>query len=545
MRPGIQLLDCTLRDGGYVNDWKFGSSNLCGIFTRLADSGIDIVEIGFLDERRPFDSDRSIMPDTASVERLYGKARSAPPMTVGMIDYGTCGLDHLQPCQESMLDGIRVIFKKYRMHEAMEFCAQVKSLGYKVFSQLVSITSYSDSELLEIAGLANKVQPYALSIVDTYGLLNPEALRHIAAVLDGALSGGIVLGYHGHNNLQLAFANTMAFVEQVPPERDIVVDASLYGMGKGAGNLPIELIVPYLNGKYGKDYRIGPILESIDESVMDFYREAPWGYKMYFYLCANNGVHPDYVRQLRDSPDLSVSALNEVLGQIGPEDSRLLYDRAAGDRALERYMSEKYDDAANIKRLSARLAQDKAVLLLGPGPNIELQRDAVEGFIAARAPLVISVNYIPDGLPVDYAFVTKPSRYLKMEEGLLEKREHPIEVIATSNVVPRHHAFSFTFSRGPLLEEGQGIADNPMLMLLKLLKRCGIREAHLAGFDGYSDREENYVNPGMEYPFIRGHASQMNRHIRDVLENEYPDMELTFLTFSRYSLTQDIYSGAL
>lgn len=545
MAPEIQLLDCTLRDGGYVNDWKFGSNNLCSILSRLIDSKVDIVEIGFLDERRPFDADRSIMPDTSSVNKIYGKIKKRPPMMVGMIDYGTCGLPHIQPCSDSILDGIRVIFKKYRMHKAMEFCARVKELGYKVFSQLVSITSYTDSELMEVIGLANQVKPYALSIVDTYGLLNPEKLRHIATILDENLSKDIILGFHGHNNLQLAFANTMTFVDEVSPKRDIVVDASLYGMGKSAGNLPIELIVPYLNEKYGKNYSLGPILEAIDESVMDFYRETPWGYKMYFYLCAHNSVHPDYVKQLQAKPDLSVSALDEVLGRIGPEDNKLLYDKEAGEKAFEHYRAEKYDDAGNTEGLIEQLVQKQAILLIGPGPNIALQRDIVERFIKSRDPLIISVNYIPKDLSIDYVFVTKSSRYLEITEKLMAERERPIKIIATSNVESKHSNFLFRFSREPLLEKGQSIADNSMLMLLRLLRRCGVQKVYLAGFDGYSDREDNYFNPSMEYSFIRNKANQMNCHIREVLEKEYANMELNFLTFSRYTATQDKYSGTL
>lgn len=544
MTPRIQLLDCTLRDGGYVNDWKFGSDNLCSILSRLVDSKVDIVEIGFLDERRPFDANRSIMPDTLSVDKIYGKVNERPPMMVGMIDYGTCGLAHIQPCSESILDGIRVIFKKYRMHEAMEFCAQVKALGYKVFSQLVSITSYTDSELLEVVELANQVKPYALSMVDTYGLLSPDKLRHIASILDKNLSKEIIMGFHGHNNLQLAFANTMTFVDEISPKRDIVADASLYGMGKSAGNLPIELIVPYLNEKYGKNYSLGSILEAIDESVMDFYRETPWGYKMYFYLCAHNGVHPDYVKQFQAKPDLSVSALNEVLSRIDPVDNKLLYDKATGEKAFEQYRAEKYDDAGNIERLKEHLAQKQAILLIGPGPNIALQRDIVERFIEAGDPLMISVNYIPKNLSIDSVFVTKSSRYLEITEELMEERERLIKIIATSNVEPKRDRFSFTFSREPLLEKGQSIADNSMLMLLRLLRQCGVQKVYLAGFDGYSDREDNYFNPSMEYSFIRNQANQMNSHIREVLEKEYADMELNFLTFSRYTEMQDKYSGA-
>mgnify|MGYP003372614681 FL=1 len=161
---GIKLLDCTLRDGGYVNDWRFGYSNIVSIFERLVDSNVDIIEVGFLDERRPFDLDRTIFPDTASADKIYSSLDKKHVMVVGMIDYGTCAIENLAPCSESYLDGIRVIFKKGKMHPAMEFCRQVKTLGYKVFSQLVSVTSYTDDELLEVIKLVNDVKPYAISM---------------------------------------------------------------------------------------------------------------------------------------------------------------------------------------------------------------------------------------------------------------------------------------------------------------------------------------------------------------------------------------------
>ena len=104
----IKLLDCTLRDGGYVNDWNFGHNNLVSVFERMVDANIDIIEIGFLDDRRPFDINRSIMPDTDSVEKIYGGLDRKQAMVVGMIDYGTCKLENIKPCSESFLDGIRV-----------------------------------------------------------------------------------------------------------------------------------------------------------------------------------------------------------------------------------------------------------------------------------------------------------------------------------------------------------------------------------------------------------------------------------------------------
>ena len=208
------LLDCTLRDGGYVNDWEFGHNNLVSIFERLVEAGVDIIEVGFLDERRPFDINRSIMPNTESVQKIWGQISKKPKMIVGMIDFGTCSIRNIQPCSESFLDGIRVIFKKQKMYEAMSFCAELKKLGYKVFSQLVSITAYSDEELKELIKLVNGVEPYAVSMVDTYGLLNPVSLLHYYDILDAFVKPSISIGFHAHKNFQLGYSISFTFLSK-------------------------------------------------------------------------------------------------------------------------------------------------------------------------------------------------------------------------------------------------------------------------------------------------------------------------------------------
>ena len=168
------------------------------------------------------------MPDTRSVEKILGNVKERPSMVVGMIDYGTCSIEHIQPCKESYLDGIRVIFKKHIMREAMAFCAELKKMGYKVFSQLVSITSYSDSELMELVDLVNEVRPYAVSMVDTYGLLSPDILLYYFSLLDKNVLPEIMIGFHAHNNFELAYANGIAFLNY-KTERDVLIDGTLFG----------------------------------------------------------------------------------------------------------------------------------------------------------------------------------------------------------------------------------------------------------------------------------------------------------------------------
>lgn len=137
----VRLLDCTLRDGGFINDWKFGHDDIINIFERSVSAGTDIIEVGFLDERREFDKNRTIMPDTAAVNEIFDGADRGKSMIVGMIDYGTCGTDKVCEKPDSILDGIRVIFKKKNRFEALEYIRALKEKGYKMFVQPVSITS--------------------------------------------------------------------------------------------------------------------------------------------------------------------------------------------------------------------------------------------------------------------------------------------------------------------------------------------------------------------------------------------------------------------
>src|SRR5574344_81144 len=311
------LLDCTLRDGGYVNDWKFGHDNMVSIFERVVDAGTDFIEIGFLDERRPFDFDRSIMPDTDSVSKIFGDLDRKNTKVLGMIDYGTCSINHIRPKSESYLDGIRVIFKKHLREQALAYCAELKKMGYMVFAQLVSVTSYTDAEMMDLIRIANNVRPYAVSMVDTYGLMHQENLVHYYDLLNSNLDISVSIGYHGHNNFQMGYANCIAMMQkQNQTERQLLVDGSLYGMGKSAGNAPIELIAMHMNETFGKNLNISQYLEAIDANVMQFYTPATWGYNMFYYIAGLNNCHPSYVKDLMNKRSLSIKQINEVLTML-------------------------------------------------------------------------------------------------------------------------------------------------------------------------------------------------------------------------------------
>ena len=539
----IELLDCTLRDGGYVNDWRFGYTNIVSIFERLVDANVDIIEVGCLDDRRPFDNDRTIFPDTKSADKIYGSLDKKNAIIVGMIDYGTCAIENIAPCEESCLDGIRVIFKKGKMYPAMEFCRQVKALGYKVFSQLVSVTSYTDAELLELIHLVNDVKPYAVSMVDTYGLMDDEWLLHLYKILDDNVIEGIQIGFHAHNNFQLGYSNALAFLKY-DGRHDVVVDGTLFGMGKSAGNDPIELVAMTLNSRYGGNYNIDAMLESINESVMDFYKKTPWGYTLFFYLCAKNKCHPNYLTDYEKEENLSVSMIDTLLSTIEPEDKKLLYDKTIGKKFYEKFVGEHCDDGESINEFLDFVGNRK-ILLIGPGKNIGLQAAEVQKFVKDNTPVVISINYLPVEVTADCVFITNPKRYHDMTLSLKDERNRAVKKLATTNVTCRNGRFDYVINRSPLLEKDEKIIDNSFLMLIKFLNGIGIKEVWCAGFDGYSDREINYNKPEMEYDFVKREAISLNSHMKASIAEYRRSMNITFITYSAYDAEEDIHGAAI
>lgn len=543
----IQLLDCTLRDGGYINDWKFGHNNLLSIFERLVNSGVEIIEVGFLDDRRPFDFNRSIMPDTLSASKIWAGIKKRPPMVVGMIDYGTCSIDNIQPCCESFLDGIRVIFKKHLMKEAMEFCRELKAKGYIVFSQLVSITSYNDVELMELINIANDVKPYAVSIVDTYGLLRPDSLLYYYDMLDDNLEKHIQIGFHGHNNFQLAYANSLAFLGK-KTDRNIVIDGTLFGMGKSAGNAPIELLAMSLNDDYGKHYQINSMMEAIEESISKFHKEYVWGYQPFFFMCALNNCHPNYLTYLKEKNNLSITSINKILSKIEPEEKKLLYDKIVVEELYEKYKLNWGTDSEDRLRLGNELKM-RDILLVGPGKNSVLQVDCITSYIEKKKPYIISVNFIPDNLKVNCVFVTNPERYLQMESKLktLMDETNGVEypkLLALSTLECKAGDFDFVIDRAGLIEPSEIIIDNSFLMLIKLLENIGVDKVACAGFDGYSETEDNYLNPKMEYSFVKSKVAYFNSHMRNVIHEYRKNMDIQFITYSAYDKEDDITRAA-
>lgn len=530
----VLLLDCTLRDGGYVNNWKFGRSTAMSVAQRLAIAGVDIIELGFLDDRNEVVPGRTLVPNTQAMDALYEGLEPKGSMLVGMIDYGTCGIENIAPCSESILDGIRIIFKRKNLHKAVAFGKEIKAKGYKVFMQLVSITDYDDAGILEMTSVMKELMPFGISIVDTYGLMHKEEVMNYFFLMHRNLPREIIIGYHPHNNFQLAYSNAIELLKKtVGQGRTIVVDGTVYGMGKSAGNAPLELLAMYLNEHFDKQYNINQILEIIDGSIMPIYRKFYWGYSLNYYLSASNDCHPNYISYLLGKKTLSVKAINEIISRIN-SDKKLAYNKDHIEELYLQYLQMKASKVTAIEALADSL-KEREVLLIAPGPSIRDQMNEIQAYIQQNAPVVIAVNCIPKAFPLDYVFICNSKRY-DMLYTEFKQLDTKVQTIATSNVEEIDTEFDHVVDIGKYLNREDKVAgDNAFVIVLNLMQQLGVDTITLAGFDGFSALGVNYYDESADLSKTPEEMQQINQRLQGFVTSASKNLIIRFLTHSIYA----------
>lgn len=334
----IQLLDCTLRDGGYINDWNFGIEAIGKTIHNLEESNIDILEIGFLKDE-PYLRNRTVFNDMKQITNLISP-KKAGLLYAAMIEVvNPIPLENVAVCSDETVDIIRVIVWKRLLQEGFDYCKGIVEKGYKLCVQPARVDQYSYEEFENMVKQFSTLDPYAIYVVDSFGTQCIESLTPYFRIADELMPSHIHLGYHGHNNLMQAMEVAQAFV-MMDFQRDIIVDASIYGMGRGAGNLNSELIANYLNVKHGKSYQPDKMLEIYDKYLKPIYQWCPWGYSLPYYLTAIYGCNPNYASYYDWELKLPTDDIRGILEIISDED-KVIYTKQKANEYLAKYRKKK------------------------------------------------------------------------------------------------------------------------------------------------------------------------------------------------------------
>ena len=317
----IKVLDCTLRDGGYVNDWNFGIKKSKSIVHLLQKSNIDYIEIGFI-QKEPKLKERTIFNNFSDIKKILPLNADKNKLTA-MIAYGKFDIDLIPNVKKTSIKTLRVILKKNQIVPALEYCKKIKEKGYKLFINPTFVDQYSDNELIELINKVNEINPYAFGLIDSMGVLKEEDVLRFFNIIDKNLNENIALCFHSHNNLQLSFSNTKCIIKSCQ-KRELIIDSTVFGIGRGAGNLCSEFLLKYINDNLKGNYNIFPILKIIDKYINPIFLKNPWGYSYPYYLSAINRCHPNYVKYLIDKT-VNIENIDKLLKFI-PNDKKANYE---------------------------------------------------------------------------------------------------------------------------------------------------------------------------------------------------------------------------
>lgn len=519
----VRVLDCTLRDGGYCNQWEFGFENTKKIISGLVEAGIDIIECGFLANNVRYDRDITIYTNLEELAAVIPKERNGK-LFVCMMNYNEYRLEELPEFDGTSVDGIRVAFHKKDAVAALNFCKGVKEKGYKVFVQAMVSLNYSDEEFMELIRRSNEIEPYAFYIVDSFGVMKKKDLTRLFYMVEHNIKESIHIGYHSHNNMQLAYSNAQALVD-IQTKRSLILDSSIFGMGRGAGNLNTELFVEYMNDNIGTEYVLKPLLTIIDEVLNNYYQSNYWGYSLPNYLSAAHNCHPNYASYLDDKKTLTVENMDEIFSMMDVE-KRSGYDKNYIEELYLRYMANGKIYGERIFEIR-KILEGKRVLLIAPGKSIDDEKEKVAAFLATEDVVSISVNFDYHHFDTDFIFLSNLRRFRELST---DKRS---KMIVTSNIPADGVYLKVKYTE--LVNNIEAVKDNAGMMLVKYLMKMGVREILLAGFDGYSyDISQNYADQQVAMFTRRAILDAMNAGMSSILSEYAKHIKIGFLTEQKY-----------
>jgi 4-hydroxy 2-oxovalerate aldolase len=285
-RPEIKVIDCTVRDGGLMNKWQFSDEFVKRTYEAVSAAGIDYMEIGYLSSESAFSRDEMgpwrfcAEPD---IQRIIGKGEKKIKLSA-MADIGRIEHEDIPAKSESSLDLVRVACYVHQIDTAIDLAHHCLDKGYNVTINLMAVSTVGPRDLNEALEDLNKSRVPIIYLVDSFGAFYSEDIDVLARKYLERLPDKTI-GIHCHNNQQLAFANTIAGIIAGVN----YLDATLYGIGRGAGNCPTELLLSFLKNP---KFRVRPLLEAIETQILPWEEKIDWGYYVPYMVTGTMNQHP-------------------------------------------------------------------------------------------------------------------------------------------------------------------------------------------------------------------------------------------------------------
>ena len=317
-RPELKVLDCTIRDGGLINNHLFTDEVVRAVYETCIAAGIDYMEVGYKNSPRLFSKD-AYGPwrhcDESDLNRLFSDhdVEKTGLKLCAMADAEKSDFrEQIVPRDQSVLDMIRIAFYAHQLPDAVEMIDFCDSLGYETCANLMAVSNIKEVEIDAVLEGIAPSPAKVMVIVDSFGYLYREQVDRLYKKYAKAMAGtGKEIGIHAHNNQQLAFANTIEAII-LGSNR---ADATMAGLGRGAGNCPMELLLGFLRNP---KFRLRPIVKLLQDHILPLKETVDWGPSVPYNITGQMNLHPRAAMEFRasDSPEDFIAFYDKIFSDI-------------------------------------------------------------------------------------------------------------------------------------------------------------------------------------------------------------------------------------
>lgn len=496
----LEILDCTIRDGGYVNNWDFDRKLVRETYRALSKAGVDYVELGYHGSEKYFDKNKYGRFRFSTADDVNSVCAGIDGASIAlMVDHGKYELDDLDQYKDTSVQLIRSAFHKDKIEEALKLLLKVKELGFAVSANFMGFVSYSQEERVRVLALLRDLPIDYAYVADTYGSIFPEQVAEFFASLMEIKH--IKWGFHPHNNLQMAFANSLAAIKAGAQ----IIDSSVFGMGRGAGNLPTEIVLAYLHRQKPDKYNVIPVLNLIDRYFNNLHHQYGWGYNLPYMLSGTYGCHPNYAKDLVERQEYDIEDIWNILEAVTINEPVGFKKQLIDDVLKKGIFGKNGVSTASKKPVKATNGNEvmvnyidrhkgKDFLVLANGPSLNECRAEIKAFIDKYDPVMLGGNYL-GGLfaPHYHAFANK-RRFVDYLESVAPSSklligQHIPEAMIKEYISREYELIYYEDSLENPFDIQNGVISSNCRTVAVLLAGValvmGAKKLFIAGMDGY------------------------------------------------------------
>ncbi|MDA9085062.1 aldolase catalytic domain-containing protein [Candidatus Pelagibacter sp.] len=490
----LKVLDCTLRDGGYYNNWNFSIELINKYLKVMSDIKVDYVEIGFRSkDKKEFRGACAYTTDEFLNNLKIPKTLKVAVMINGAelikednLKKNILSLNSLfKKSKFSKVKLVRIASHFSELQKVIPVASKIKTLGYKVAINLMQISDRTEKEIQQFCDLAKKFKMDAVYFADSTGSLNRDQTLEI--VKNFKKNWKTEIGIHAHDNMDKAMENAMIALNNGVNW----IDSTVLGMGRGPGNVKTENLVLELEKRFKRKVNYNGLIKLVENDFIPMKNKYGWGSNVYYYLSGLYGIHPSFIQGMLAAKNFSSDEILAVIDNLKTEGGKKFSNDLIN--TYKQYFvgkgSGKYEPTKNIK--------NKNVLILGSGPGVKAHKVALESFIKKYKPFVIALNtqnsinsklintravcntlrlltdhksfkYLPQKLILPYQRLSglikdKFKKVKKLDFGV-EVKNNTFQFMKSSAIIPNTLAISYAL----------GIANSGKA-----------KKIYIAGFDGY------------------------------------------------------------